>query len=72
MAVKEKIYKFLGTTTSTGRSNVPYFVFHQFDFQDNKPWFLSAYPNHGNNVIHCKNTLLTWLMIVLLPTLKYT
>ena len=29
------------------------------------------YPSDSNNVLHCKNTLLAWL-ITLVPTLKYT
>ena len=40
-------------------------------FQGSKAWFMCTYLSHSNNVLHCKNTLLAWL-ITFAPTLKYT
>ena len=40
-------------------------------FQGDKAWFMCTYPSDSNNVLHCKNILLAWL-ITLTPTLKYT
>ena len=51
---------------------VAYIALYIFNlFQDNKLWLMCAYQSQSINVLNCKNTLVTWLILVT-PTLKYS